>query len=79
MVFTTNSLRNTTNSVRDDTLYFGTVTRSWHPQLTKNFKLDVDTREMVLVAEIEREPVKDVRVRFSGEHAECGGSTSRRS
>jgi len=31
---------------------------------------------MVLVPEIEREPVKDVRVRFSGEHAECGGSTS---
>ncbi|KAI0248357.1 hypothetical protein BJV78DRAFT_1107956, partial [Lactifluus subvellereus] len=70
MVFTTNSLRNSTVSVEDDTLYYEIVTRFWHPYLTKIFKLDPDTREMILVAEIEREPGKNVRVRFGGEHGE---------
>jgi hypothetical protein len=70
MEFTTNSLRNTTISVEDDTLYYEIVTRFWHPHLTKIFKLDVGTREMILVAEIEREPGKNVRVRFGGEHSE---------
>jgi hypothetical protein len=70
MVFTTNSLRNTTVSVEDDSLYYEIVTRFWHPYLTKIFKLDLDTREMILVAEIEREPGKNVRVRFGGEHSE---------
>jgi hypothetical protein len=70
MVFTTNSLRNTTLSVEDDTLYYEIVTHFWHPHLTKIFKLDVDTREMILVAEIERVPGSNVRVRFGGEEAE---------
>ncbi|KAI0308357.1 hypothetical protein B0F90DRAFT_1682132 [Multifurca ochricompacta] len=70
MVFTTNSLRNTTISVEDDTLYYEIVTRFWHPHLTKIFKLDEDTRGLILIAEIEREPGKDVRVRFGGEHGE---------
>lgn len=69
MVFTTNSLRNTTLSVEDDTFYYEIVTRFWHPHLTKIFKLDVDTREMVFVAEIERVPGSNVRVRFGGEDA----------
>ena len=38
--FTTNSLRNTTASVDDDTLFYEIVTRFWHPHLTKIFKLD---------------------------------------
>jgi hypothetical protein len=70
MVLTTNSLRNTTLSVEDDTLYYEVVTRFWHAHLTKIFKLDVDTREMVLIAEIERVPGNNVRVRFGGEDAE---------
>jgi hypothetical protein len=70
MVFTTNSLRNTTISVEDDTHYYEVVTRFWHPHLTKIFKRDVGTRDMILVSEIEREPDKDVRVRFGGEHGE---------
>jgi hypothetical protein len=70
MVFTTNSLRNTTVSVGDDSLYYEIVTRFWHPYLTKIFKLDTDTRELILVAEIEREPGKTVRVRFGGENSE---------
>jgi hypothetical protein len=70
MAFATNSLRNTTVSVDDDTLYYEIVTRFWHPHLTKIFKLDVDMREMVLVAEIERVPGNNVRVRFGGEGAE---------
>jgi len=70
MVFTTNSLRNTTISVEDDTHYYEIVTRFWHPHLTKIFKRDVGTRDMILVSEIEREPDQDVRVRFGGEHGE---------
>jgi hypothetical protein len=70
MVFTTNSLRNTTVSVEDDTLYYEIVTHSRQPHLTKISKLDADTREMVLVAEIERVPGSTVRVRFGGDDAE---------
>ncbi|KAH8987395.1 hypothetical protein EDB86DRAFT_3065752 [Lactarius hatsudake] len=70
MVLTTNSLRNTTIAVEDDSHYYEVVTRFWHPHLTKILKLDMGTRDMVLAAEIEREPDKDVRVRFGGEHGE---------
>jgi len=70
MVFTTNSLRNTIVSVEDDTLYYEIVTRFWQPHLTRISKLDADTREIVLVAEIERVPGSNVRVRFGGEDAE---------
>ena len=70
MVFTTNSLRNTTISIEDDTLYYEIITRFWHPHLTKIFKLDSDTRGMVLVTEIARVLGSNVRVRFGGEDAE---------
>jgi hypothetical protein len=70
MVFTTNSLRNTTVSVEDDTVYYEIVTHFWQPHLTKISKLDAATREMVLVAEIERVPGSTVRVRFGGEDAD---------
>lgn len=70
MFFTTNSLRNTTIAVEDNTHYYEVVTRFWHPHLTRIFKLDVATRDLILVSEIEREPDKDVRVRFGGEHGE---------
>ena len=70
MVFTTNSLRNTTLSVEDDTFYYEIVTRFWHPHLTKIFKKDVETRKMILVAEIARLPGSNVRVRFGDENAE---------
>ncbi|KAI0320078.1 hypothetical protein OF83DRAFT_674304 [Amylostereum chailletii] len=68
LVFTTNSLRNTTISVHDDTIYYEVVTRFWHPHITKILKLDKEARQMDLVAEIERVPGKEVRVRVGGEH-----------
>ncbi|KZV74116.1 hypothetical protein PENSPDRAFT_626363 [Peniophora sp. CONT] len=68
--FATNSLRNTTISVDDDTLFYEVVTRFWHPHLTKIFKLDKEARQMLLVGEIEREPEKEPRVRVGGEHGE---------
>ncbi|KAI5116314.1 hypothetical protein M0805_005522 [Coniferiporia weirii] len=70
MVLTTNSLRNTTISVDDDALYYEIVTRFWHPHITKIRKLDTDTQEMVTIAELEREPGKEPRVRFGGQDAE---------
>ncbi|KAI0041897.1 hypothetical protein FA95DRAFT_1639450 [Auriscalpium vulgare] len=70
MVLTTNSLRNTTISVDDDAIYYEIVTRFWHPNLTKIFKLEKELREMVLVAEIERPPKGMAKVRFGGEHGE---------
>ncbi len=70
MVFNTNSLRNTTIAIEDDTHYYEVVTRFWHPHLTKIFKRDAGTRDMILVSEIEREPDKDVRIRFGGEQEE---------
>ena len=70
MVLTTNSLRNTTIAVDDDALYYEIVTRFWHPHLTKIKKLDEDTQEMVTIAELEREPGREPRLRFGGENAE---------
>ena len=70
MVLTTNSLRNTTISVDSDTIYYEIVTRFWHPNLTKIKKLDPDTAEMVTVAELEREPGREPRLRFGGQDAE---------
>ncbi|TFY54377.1 hypothetical protein EVG20_g9728 [Dentipellis fragilis] len=64
MVFTTNSLRNTTISVDDDALYYEIVTRFWHPKLTKIFKLDKEAREMSLIAEIERPSGKGEEARL---------------
>jgi len=64
---TTNSLRNTTLSVGDDTIFYEIVTRFWHPHLTKINKTDMETREVFTVAEIEREPGKEPRVRFGGD------------
>ncbi|EJD03304.1 uncharacterized protein FOMMEDRAFT_146910 [Fomitiporia mediterranea MF3/22] len=64
MVFTANSLRNTTIAVDDDTLYYEIVTRFWHPTITKIKKLDIDSQQMITVAEIEREPKREPRVRF---------------
>ncbi|THH20501.1 hypothetical protein EW146_g872 [Bondarzewia mesenterica] len=66
MVFTTNSLRNTTIAVDDDAIYYEVVTRFWHPNLTKIFKLDKDRRELALIAEIERLPGQESKVRFGG-------------
>ncbi|VDB84244.1 unnamed protein product [Peniophora sp. CBMAI 1063] len=67
--FTTNSLRNTTASVDDDTFFYEIVTRFWHPHLTKIFKLDKEARQMLLVGEIEREPNREPRVRIGGEQS----------
>ena len=64
MELTTNSLRNTTISVDNDAIYYEVVTRFWHPNVTKIKKLDTDSGEMVTVAEIEREPGKEPRVKF---------------
>ncbi|KAI0769408.1 hypothetical protein BD413DRAFT_604982 [Trametes elegans] len=65
--FTMNSLRNTTLSTADDSLYFEIVTRFWHPTVTKVNKFDMETRELVTVAEIEGLQTKAPRVRFGGE------------
>ncbi|KAH8119519.1 hypothetical protein DFH11DRAFT_1501567 [Phellopilus nigrolimitatus] len=70
LVLSTNSIRNTTIAVDDDAFYYEVVTRFWHPNLTKIKKLDTDTAEMVTIAEIEREPGRETRLRFGGQDAE---------
>ncbi|KAI0743663.1 hypothetical protein C8Q80DRAFT_855085 [Daedaleopsis nitida] len=65
--FTMNSLRNTTLSTGDDSLYFEIVTRFWHPNVTKINKFDMETRELVTVAEIEGLETREPRVRFGGD------------
>ena len=62
-----NSLRNTTLSTDDDSMYYEIVTRFWHPNLTKINKFDMETRELVTVAEIEGLQTDDPRVRFGGD------------
>lgn len=68
--FTTNSIRNTTIAVDTDAFYYEIVTRFWHPNLTKINKLDNETRELKTVAEIERVPRKETKVRFGGEEGD---------
>lgn len=65
--FATNSLRNTTISVDNDEHYYEVVTRFWHPETTKIFKLDPESRQLNLVAEIDRLKSKQPRIRFGGE------------
>ena len=65
--FTMNSLRNTTLSTEDDSMYFEIVTRFWHPNLTKINKFDMETRELITVAEIEGLQTREPRVRFGGD------------
>ncbi|KAH8107688.1 hypothetical protein BXZ70DRAFT_884832 [Cristinia sonorae] len=67
---TTNSLRNTTMSVENDTMFYEIVTRFWHPHLTKINKTNMETREVFTVAEIERKPDSEPRVRFGGENGQ---------
>lgn len=71
LTITTNSLRNTTFAVEDDKFYYEVVTRSWHPNLTKLKKLDQDSGEMVTIAELEREPGKQPRIRFGAENSDA--------
>jgi len=68
---TTNSLRNTTFAVEDDKFYYEVVTRFWHPNLTKLRKLDQDSGELVTIAELEREPGKQPRIRFGAENSDA--------
>ena len=65
--FTMNSLRNTTLSTGDDSLHYEIVTRFWHPNLTKINKFDMETRELITVAEIEGLQTREPRVRFGGD------------
>ena len=62
-----NTLRNTTLSTGDDSLHYEIVTRFWHSNLTKINKFDMETRELVTVAEIEGLQTRDPRVRFGGD------------
>ncbi|KAI0745620.1 hypothetical protein C8Q76DRAFT_34996 [Earliella scabrosa] len=73
--FTMNSLRNTTLSTGDDSLYFEIVTRYWHPNLTKINKFDMETRELVTVAEIEGLQTGEPRVRFGGDKGHWTSAT----
>ena len=56
-------------SVGDDTIFYEIVTRFWHPTITKIKKLDPDSQSLTLIAELEREPGKEPRLRW-GENEE---------
>ena len=64
MIFTKNSLRNTTIAVEDDEFFYEIVTRYWHPYTTKIKKLDRDTNTIRTIAELERKPGEEARLRF---------------
>ncbi|PSS38002.1 hypothetical protein PHLCEN_2v142, partial [Hermanssonia centrifuga] len=71
---TTNSLRNTTMAVADDTIFYEIVTRFWHPHLTKIHRNDLENLVVETVAEIERVPGREPRVRFGGDKGEWVGA-----
>lgn len=65
MVFTANSVKNTTVAVDSDALYYEVVTRFWHPDITKLNKLDPDSREFETIAEVQRENGKIHKIRLA--------------
>ena len=67
---TKNSLRNTAMAVDDDTFHYEIVTRFWHPHITKINKADFENIAVQTVAEIERVPGREPRVRFGGDKTE---------
>lgn len=67
---TKNSLRNTAIAVNDDTIHYEIVTRFWHPHITKINKADFENLHVETVAEIERMPGREARVRFGGDKGE---------
>ncbi|KAI0338273.1 hypothetical protein BDW22DRAFT_1363151 [Trametopsis cervina] len=54
-------------SVGDDSMHYEIVTRFWHPHLTKINKADLENLVVTTVAEIERIPTREPRVRFGGD------------
>ena len=67
---TKNSLRNTAIAVDDDSMHYEIVTRFWHPHLTKINRADFENLAVETVAEIERLPGREPRVRFGGDKGE---------
>lgn len=67
---TTNSLRNTAIASPDDSIHYEIVTRFWHPYLTKINRCDFENLLVTTVAEIERYPGREPRVRFGGDKGE---------
>lgn len=68
--FTMNSLRNTAISSPDDSVHYEIVTRFWHPHITKINRCDFENLLVEMVAEIERIPGRESRVRFGGDKGE---------
>ncbi|KAJ3551961.1 hypothetical protein NM688_g4410 [Phlebia brevispora] len=67
---TKNSLRNTAIAANDDSVHYEIVTRFWHPHITKINKADFENLAVTTVAEIERIPGREARVRFGGDKEE---------
>ena len=67
---TKNSLRNTAMAVENDTIHYEIVTRFWHPHITKINKADFENIRVETVAEIERMPGREPRVRFGGDNGQ---------
>ena len=57
-------------SVQNDTIHYEIVTRFWHPHITKINKADFENIAVQTVAEIERKPGGEPRVRFGGDKGE---------
>ncbi|EKM54778.1 uncharacterized protein PHACADRAFT_258863 [Phanerochaete carnosa HHB-10118-sp] len=66
----TNSLRNTAIASADDSIHYEIVTRFWHPHITKINRCDFENLVVDTVAEIERNPGQEPRVRFDGDKGE---------
>ncbi|THG93020.1 hypothetical protein EW026_g8092 [Hermanssonia centrifuga] len=61
-------------AVADDTIFYEIVTRFWHPHLTKIHRNDLENLVVETVAEIERVPGREPRVRFGGDKGEWVGA-----
>ena len=55
LVFTTTSLRNVTIATAADEYYYEVVTVDWEPLITKVRRLDSESGQMTLIAEMKRE------------------------
>lgn len=64
---TTTSLQNVVISNQSDIIYYEVVTPKWEPTVTRISKMDPNSRELEVVAELQNEPEKPTAVRLRGE------------
>lgn len=77
LTMTTPSLQNTIISSANDVIYYEIVTPKWQPTTTRVSKMDHNTRELEVVAELENDVDESGPMRLRGKMRAKGDATHR--